>query len=474
MSDTELLPEVPSEATPGPVKSKRLVGYDLARCLAFFGMVIVNYRYLMGGRSGQPEWLLKIFKVFSGRAAATFVILAGIGMTLFFKAHKAEPRPRVGLQKALAPLRPIALVLLLSTSWIAVDFYVVEKANKRSFSFGPVARAPRVEKGKKPDAPVEERFSDHLAAIRSGSTSLFLKVGMGVMGTLLVLFLAFGKKFRSARGILSKRALFLAGVGYLWYPAWSFDILHFYAFYLLAGCVVLGLKTRWVSLATIGILAGAFWRQFTKDATEPFSWTSVWEGWGAAKNLFTTGIHPVLPWLAFLFVGICLGRFDSSKWRVRIGFVACGLIMAIGGHVGAKPLERWLDPERYTLSAPADAQLVLKEKERRKPGEGRRPGQGAEHAPATSAPTTTPSPTSQATKKSENKKKKGPPPPDPLPLELAQNFDADANQAFLAGVEKLRVIIAKDGPWKDRRLRVEEVKRGGQKQPALILSVSYG
>lgn len=59
----------------------RLDGLDLARYFAFVGMVIVNFKVVMGVQDGND--LLDLFTgALEGRAAATFVILAGIGLGL--------------------------------------------------------------------------------------------------------------------------------------------------------------------------------------------------------------------------------------------------------------------------------------------------------------------------------------------------------------------------------------------------------
>lgn len=66
---------------PHSPKSNRLEGLDLARFLAFVGMVIVNFKIVMGAEeSGGTLNLLTT--ALEGRAAATFVILAGIGLGL--------------------------------------------------------------------------------------------------------------------------------------------------------------------------------------------------------------------------------------------------------------------------------------------------------------------------------------------------------------------------------------------------------
>ncbi len=61
--------------------SKRIVGLDIARALAVLGMVIVNYKVVMVSNATQG-WLATTTGLLEGRAAATFVVLAGIGLSL--------------------------------------------------------------------------------------------------------------------------------------------------------------------------------------------------------------------------------------------------------------------------------------------------------------------------------------------------------------------------------------------------------
>ncbi|MFC9541543.1 DUF418 domain-containing protein [Lysinibacillus sp. NPDC056959] len=65
-----------------PLQSKRIEGLDFARALAMFGMLIVNFKIIMGAAGRGPDWLLWFTGLFDGRASATFVTLAGIGVTL--------------------------------------------------------------------------------------------------------------------------------------------------------------------------------------------------------------------------------------------------------------------------------------------------------------------------------------------------------------------------------------------------------
>ena len=59
---------------------QRISGLDLARALAIFGMVIVNFKIAMNAETGN-QLLLNFAHLFEGRASALFVILAGIGIT---------------------------------------------------------------------------------------------------------------------------------------------------------------------------------------------------------------------------------------------------------------------------------------------------------------------------------------------------------------------------------------------------------
>ncbi|MAC47903.1 MAG: transporter [Oceanospirillum sp.] len=61
----------------------RLDGLDFARFIAFFGMVLVNFRLVVSGDAPtDPHFLDGLITLMEGRAAATFVVLAGIGLGL--------------------------------------------------------------------------------------------------------------------------------------------------------------------------------------------------------------------------------------------------------------------------------------------------------------------------------------------------------------------------------------------------------
>lgn len=62
--------------------SRRIIGLDIARAFAIVGMVIVNFKITMSAEEDGAQWLRTFAALFDGRAAATFVVLAGIGASL--------------------------------------------------------------------------------------------------------------------------------------------------------------------------------------------------------------------------------------------------------------------------------------------------------------------------------------------------------------------------------------------------------
>ena len=70
-----------------PSAAPRVPGLDLARAGAILGMVLVNFHLVVAGGAGDPEWLQSAVASLQGRAAATFVVLAGVGASQIGRAH---------------------------------------------------------------------------------------------------------------------------------------------------------------------------------------------------------------------------------------------------------------------------------------------------------------------------------------------------------------------------------------------------
>lgn len=107
----------------------RIIGYDFARALAILGMVIVNYKVVMEADKNGPEWFVWLIGLLEGRAAATFVILAGVGLSLLSqKARLADDVETLSLNRNTLLKRALFLFvvgLLYISIWPAdiLHFY---------------------------------------------------------------------------------------------------------------------------------------------------------------------------------------------------------------------------------------------------------------------------------------------------------------------------------------------------------------
>jgi uncharacterized protein len=76
-----------------PTASGRIAGYDVARSLALLGMIVVHFSLVAAADRSEPAWLASILALLDGRASATFVVLAGIGLTLMSRRAVASGDP---------------------------------------------------------------------------------------------------------------------------------------------------------------------------------------------------------------------------------------------------------------------------------------------------------------------------------------------------------------------------------------------
>ncbi len=238
---------------------KRIIGYDIARALAIFGMVVVNFKIVMGAEQNGPTWLVNMVALLNGRAAATFVVLAGIGLSLL--TNRA---------------RELNNINLLSNS----------------------------------------------------------------------------------RTMLLKRALFLFVVGLLYSPIWPADILHFYGIYIAVAVFFLTVSVP-VLLTSSALLILAFSGLFFMiNYNLGWNWDTLeyhdfWTIQGMIRHLFYNGFHPVLPWLAFLFIGMVIGRQDMSIARVQRTVFLWGFGVAVAAEAVS-----WLLIHFLSTAASPDYQVI--------------------------------------------------------------------------------------------------------------------
>lgn len=220
---------------PTTTSPSRIFGFDIARALAVIGMVLVNFKVVMGAKGNGPAWLDWLMGLLDGRAAASFVILAGIGLSLV--SHHA-------------------------------------------------------------------RIANDRAGIARNRTTLL------------------------------KRALFLFVVGLLYTPIWPADILHFYGVYIATAAFLLTASSRQLWGGVITLIVGFVGLVSIFDYNAGWNWetldyTDFWTVLGMVRHIFFNGFHPVIPWLAFMLIGMWLGRQQLHDVKVRRRMLIVSLAITI-------------------------------------------------------------------------------------------------------------------------------------------------
>ncbi|PKG41428.1 DUF418 domain-containing protein [Psychroflexus sp. MES1-P1E] len=97
---------------------QRIIGIDVARALAVIGMIIVNFKVVFG-ENGRP-WVRAFAGIFEGKAAATFVVLAGVGLALMTNSaikNKDQAKLKVA-QKRIA--KRAVFLFFIGISYITI------------------------------------------------------------------------------------------------------------------------------------------------------------------------------------------------------------------------------------------------------------------------------------------------------------------------------------------------------------------
>ncbi|QEI08053.1 DUF418 domain-containing protein [Pigmentiphaga aceris] len=102
----------------------RLDGLDLARYLALAGMVLVNFRLAMQPATKGPLWLEGLFGFLEGKASATFVVLAGLGVSLATRAQ-VPVLARIWMLRRALFLLGVGMLNLLIFSADIIHYYAV-------------------------------------------------------------------------------------------------------------------------------------------------------------------------------------------------------------------------------------------------------------------------------------------------------------------------------------------------------------
>jgi uncharacterized membrane protein YeiB len=230
--------------------SERLPGPDVTRALALIGVVVMNYHgYLNGGAAAansESSFAQRLFDPWTGvlstRFAATFVLVAGIGVTLL--------------------------------------------TNRSRLSRDPGA-------------------------------------------------------IRADRWRLVRRGFFLYAVGFVLDWIWGGTILFFYGAFFIIAALLFTLRSRWLivvgSAAALIAAALEWWRVESSLDGDSLNWLfspatlETRSPRGLLLDTFVNGTHPLFPWLAYLCLGIVVGRLLPALPRARL--LAIGVAATVGTYL---------------------------------------------------------------------------------------------------------------------------------------------
>lgn len=82
-------------------QTNRVEGFDIARALAIYGMMVVHFMLVMTDGTPSEGWSKTLLEFLDGRPAATFMVLAGIGITLMSRNSDGSSKDRTAIRRRL-------------------------------------------------------------------------------------------------------------------------------------------------------------------------------------------------------------------------------------------------------------------------------------------------------------------------------------------------------------------------------------
>jgi uncharacterized protein len=145
------------------------------------------------------------------------------------------------------------------------------------------------------------------------------------------------------RWVLIRRGVLLYSFGYFLNWVWPGTILFFYGAYFLVAAFIFMLSTRWlIAIGAVAAVAAAAIQWWALDRTthnHSVSWLLSGEA-GISHSprdllfdTFVRGTHPLLPWLAFLCMGMVLGRHLPFNSILRVQLAFSGVLCVAGGYL---------------------------------------------------------------------------------------------------------------------------------------------
>ena len=98
---------------------QRIIGFDLARAYAIFGMFIVNFNFSFGSIMAPTDTVGSFLNVFTGNSTAIFIICAGMGVSLMTNKNTYSKEEKAKLKSIILKRSwfLFALGLLLYNWW---------------------------------------------------------------------------------------------------------------------------------------------------------------------------------------------------------------------------------------------------------------------------------------------------------------------------------------------------------------------
>lgn len=101
---------------------QRIIGFDLARAYAIFGMFIVNFNFSFGSIMAPTEPLGRFLNIFTGNSTAIFIICAGMGVSLMTNRNDYSKEEKANLKSKILKRSWFLFVLgLLLYNWWSGD-----------------------------------------------------------------------------------------------------------------------------------------------------------------------------------------------------------------------------------------------------------------------------------------------------------------------------------------------------------------
>lgn len=144
-----------------------------------------------------------------------------------------------------------------------------------------------------------------------------------------------GRTFGSAAVGVAVRALLIAGIGLALgrYDSGIAVILTYYAVLFVLGIPFLLLTARWLFLlagawlVVVPVLAQLIRRRLPERGYDNPSFRSLQDPAQLLGELTFTGAYPAVPWLAYLLVGMAIGRTDLTRWRTPAVLAVVGAVL---------------------------------------------------------------------------------------------------------------------------------------------------